>query len=88
MGGRVAVLTGAAAAAAEAADERFVLEFQIADGAWQRELLVSCSEARFEEALPVRPFRFGKGLRTSRAGGTSPRPGLTSGSSPGWGVIT
>ena len=64
MGGRVAVLTGAASAAAEAADERLVLEFQVADGAWRREPLASCTRARFEEALPVRPFRFEKGLRS------------------------
>jgi hypothetical protein len=64
MGGRVAVLTGAAAAAAEPAGERFVLEFQVAGGAWQREPLASCGGARFEEALPVRPFRFEKGLRS------------------------
>lgn len=64
MGGRVAVLTGAAAAAAEAAGERFVLEFQVAGGAWQREPLASCGGARFEEAVPVRPFRFEKGLRS------------------------
>jgi hypothetical protein len=64
MGGRVAVLTGAAAAAAEAAGERFVLEFKVAGGAWQREPLAACSGTRFEDALPVRRFRFEKGLRS------------------------
>lgn len=39
-------MTGAAAAAAEAAGERFVLEFQVAGGAWQREPLASCGGAR------------------------------------------
>jgi hypothetical protein len=57
-------VTGAAVAAADAADERFVLEFQVAGGAWQRESLSACGGTRFEEALPVRPFRFGKGLRS------------------------
>ena len=64
LSGRVAVLTGAAAAAAEAAGERFVLEFQVAAGVWQREPLMACSGTRFEDVLPVRPFRFGKGLRS------------------------
>ena len=50
MSGRVAVLTGAAAAVAEAADERFVLEFRVAGGAWEREPLVACSGTRFEDA--------------------------------------
>lgn len=53
-----------AVAAADAADAGFVLEFQVADDAWQCEPLVSCSGARFEEALPARPFRFGKGPRS------------------------
>jgi hypothetical protein len=60
LGGRV---TGAAAAA-DAADARFVLEFQAAGRAWQRELLASCCTVRFEDALPARPFRFEKGLRS------------------------
>jgi hypothetical protein len=57
-------VTGAAVAAADAAGARFVLEFQVAGGAWQREPLMSCHGMRFEEALPVRLFRFGKGLRS------------------------
>jgi hypothetical protein len=56
-------VTGAAVAA-DAADARFELEFQVAGGAWQRELLSSCGGVRFEEALPARPFRFEKGLRS------------------------
>jgi hypothetical protein len=56
-------VTGAASAAG-AVNERFVLEFQVAGGAWQREPLSSCHGTRFEEALPARPFRFGKGLRS------------------------
>ena len=51
-------------AAADAADARFVLEFQAADGAWQRGPLSSCCGVRFEGVLPVRPFRFEKGLRS------------------------
>ncbi|MGH3259245.1 MAG: TnsA-like heteromeric transposase endonuclease subunit [Streptosporangiaceae bacterium] len=56
-------MTGAAAAAADAADARFGLEFQVAGGAWRREPLSLCHGVRFEDALPVRPFRFEKGLR-------------------------
>ena len=55
---------GAAGAVAEAADERSLLEFQVASGAWERGTLSSCRGVRFEEALPVRPFRFEKGLRS------------------------
>jgi hypothetical protein len=47
-----------------AADLRFVLEFQAAEGDWRREVLPACCWERFEEALPVRPFRFEKGLRS------------------------
>jgi hypothetical protein len=50
--------------AADAAGERFVVEFQVAGGSWQREPLTSCHGTRFEEALPARPFRFGKGLQS------------------------
>jgi hypothetical protein len=57
-------MTGAAVAAADAASERFELEFQVAGGSWRREPLPSCCGTRFEEALPVRSFRFGKGLRS------------------------
>ena len=47
----------------DAADERFLLEFQLAGGVWERWPLQSCGDVRFEEVLPVRPFRFEKGLR-------------------------
>lgn len=57
-------MTGAAAAAVDTADARFVLEFRAAGGTWQREPLSSCCCVRFEDALPVRPFRFEKGLRS------------------------
>ena len=57
-------MTGAAVGAADAAYERFVLEFQVAGGSWQREPLPSCYGTRFEEVLPARPFRFEKGLRS------------------------
>lgn len=57
------MVTGAAGAAADAAGERFLLEFQVAGGVWERGSLSSCGGVRFEEALPVRPFRFEKGLR-------------------------
>jgi hypothetical protein len=56
-------MTGAAVAA-DAACERFALEFQVTGGAWQREPLSWCHGTRFEEALPARPFRFEKGLRS------------------------
>jgi hypothetical protein len=59
-GGRV---TGVAVAA-DAASERFVLDFQLARDAWRREPLSSCRGTRFEEALPARAFRFGKGLQS------------------------
>jgi len=55
---------GAAAAALDAAGGRFVLESRGVDGAWRRDPLWSCCGARFEDALPVRSFRFGKGLRS------------------------
>ena len=79
---------GAAVAAADFAGARFVAEFQVTADAWQREPLYSCHGTRFEEALPVRPFRFEKGLR-SFAGWwyfatTSTHVGL----SPGWSAIT
>ena len=57
-------MTGAAGSVAGAASERFLLEFQVAGGAWQCEPLLSCRATRFEEALPARPFRFEKGLRS------------------------
>lgn len=57
-------MTGAAVAAADAAGERFTLDFRAADGGWQRGPLSSRTGVRFEDALPVRPFRFEKGLRS------------------------
>ena len=53
-----------AAAAVDAADAWFTLEFQAADGSWEREPLLSCCAVRFKDVLPARPFRFGKGLRS------------------------
>jgi hypothetical protein len=50
--------------AADAAGERFALDFRLARGAWRREPLSSCCGTRFEEALPARPFRFEKGLQS------------------------
>jgi hypothetical protein len=41
-----------------------VLEYRVAGGTWRREPLLSCHGVRFEEGLPARPFRFGKGLRS------------------------
>jgi hypothetical protein len=61
LGGQV---TGAAVAAADAADARFTVEFQAAGGIWRREPLSWCCSVRFEDVLPVRPFRFEKGLRS------------------------
>jgi hypothetical protein len=58
------LVTSAGFAAADAADARFVLEFQAAGGARRREPLASCCCMRFEDVLPVRPFRFEKGLRS------------------------
>ena len=55
---------GAAAAALDAAGLWFVLKFQAVGGAWRCEPLSSCCGVRFEDALPVRPFRFEKGLRS------------------------
>ncbi|WP_432830782.1 TnsA-like heteromeric transposase endonuclease subunit [Dactylosporangium sp. CA-092794] len=57
-------MTGAVGAAADAADERFWLEFQVVGGAWEHGSLSSCGGVRFEGALPVRPFRFEKRLRS------------------------
>lgn len=60
LGGRMM----GAAVAADFAGARFVAEFQVIGGAWQREPLSLCLDTRFEEALPVRLFRFEKGLRS------------------------
>ncbi len=40
------------------------MDFRAADGAWQHSPLPSCIGVRFEGVLPVRPFRFEKGLRS------------------------
>lgn len=40
------------------------MEFQVAEGAWRREALAECCCERFEDANPVRPFHFEKGLRS------------------------
>jgi hypothetical protein len=58
------MVTGVAGAVADAADERLFLEFRVAGDAWERRPLSSCGGVRFEDALPVRPFRFEKGLRS------------------------
>jgi len=60
-GGRVT--NAAAVATAGAAGTRFTLDFRVADGTWQRGPLMSSLGVRFEEAPPVRAFRFEKGLR-------------------------
>jgi hypothetical protein len=54
----------AAVAVWGAADLPLVLEYQAAGGAWCREALAACWGERFEDALPVRPFHFEKGLRS------------------------
>lgn len=56
-------MTSAAVAATGAAGTRFTLDFRAADGTWERGPLASCTGVRFEVVPPVRPFRFGKGLR-------------------------
>jgi hypothetical protein len=45
-------------------DLGLALEYQAAEGVWCREALGACCCERFEDALPVRPFRFEKGLRS------------------------
>jgi hypothetical protein len=50
--------------AADAAGERFTVEFQVSDGSWEREPLSACHCTRFEDAVPARPFRFEKGLQS------------------------
>jgi hypothetical protein len=54
----------AAVAAWGAADLLLALEYQAAGGVWRREALAACWGERFEDALPVRPFHFEKGLRS------------------------
>jgi hypothetical protein len=57
-------VTSAAVAAVGAAGLRFVLEFQVGEGVWRREVLSACRGERFEDAQPVRSFHFEKGLRS------------------------
>ena len=57
-------MTSAALAAEGAGDARFTLDFRAADGTWKQGPLMSCLGVRFEDVPPVRPFRFGKGLRS------------------------
>jgi TnsA endonuclease-like protein len=42
----------------------FSLEYQVAGGDWRHDVLPACWCERFENALPVRPFHFEKGLRS------------------------
>ena len=57
--GRVA---GPAAVVAVQAVGGFELEFSLPGAARQCEPLPVCAGERFEDAVPARPFRFGKGL--------------------------
>jgi hypothetical protein len=56
--GRVA---GPATAAAARAVGGFELEYCVRGADWRREPLWVCAGERFEDAVPVRPFHFGKG---------------------------
>lgn len=56
-------MTGGSAAASGAV-ERFSLEYQGAAGDWRHDVLPGCCWVRFEDAPPVRPFHFEKGLRS------------------------
>jgi hypothetical protein len=57
-------VASASVAASAAADLRFVLEYRAAEDVWRRDVLPACCGERFEDALPARPFRFEKGLRS------------------------
>ena len=57
-------MSSAAVAAFSAADLRFVLEYRAGDGVRRRDVVQACCGERFEDALPVRRFRFAKGLRS------------------------
>ena len=57
--GRVA---GPAAVVAGQAVGGFELEFSLPGAGRRREPLPVCAGERFEDAVPARPFRFGKGL--------------------------
>jgi hypothetical protein len=47
-----------------AAGLQLALGYRAADSGWRREALAACWGERFEDVLPVRPFHFGKGLRS------------------------
>lgn len=55
-------MTGAIGAASGAAVLRFSLEYLTASGDWRCDALAACCVERFEDARPVRPFHFEKGL--------------------------
>jgi len=38
------------------------LEYRAGEDGWRRESSLACCAGRFEDALPVRPFHFEKGL--------------------------
>ena len=57
-------MTSGSTAVSGAADLRFSLEYQAAPGDWRHDVLPACRCERFENALPVRPFHFEKGLRS------------------------
>lgn len=57
-------MASASVAAFSRAEFRFALEYRAAEGVWRRDVLPACGGERFEDALPVRPFHFGKGLRS------------------------
>jgi hypothetical protein len=42
----------------------FELEYGLGGGAWRRVPLAACAGERFEQAVPVRPFHFEKGLKS------------------------
>lgn len=57
-------VASASAAASSRVELRFVLECRAARDVWRRDLLLACSGEWFEDALPVSPFHFEKGLRS------------------------
>jgi hypothetical protein len=57
-------VTGASAAVSGEVDLRFSLEYQVAGADWRHDGIAACCCERFENALPVRPFHFEKGLRS------------------------
>jgi hypothetical protein len=46
------------------ADPGFVLDYRAGRDAWRSDVVSACCGERFEDALPVRPFRFEKGLKS------------------------